>query len=331
MPDCDLISEENLGHKVPALRRAAPRSLVALANLYLRTQVMGQSPHTVDAKRRDLERLLRFYVDLYGHDDPAEWYPSVTRELVSRLQRDRQASTGRPLSPASVARVYATVRHFARWAHRNAFEFPQGSPVEGIRPPEEPEGEFKGLERKDVVRLLAAADSLQHAQSRGTNQGVRNRAILHCLLASALRVSEVIGLELNQYDGRALRDVHQKGGRRRRAVPLNAAAREAMDAYLRERGREAGPLFLTRTGIRLDRRQIYEIVKRMERQANAHLPRMQRLEATPHILRHTRLRRVAEERGVQVAQKLSGHRSGRYIWRYVQPSDRDLEALDTLD
>ena len=49
-------------------------------------------------------------------------------------------------------------------------------------------------------------------------------------------------------------------------------------------------------------------------------------------LRHTFLRKLAEEKGVQYAKEASGHRSDRYIWRYVKPNHDSLaEAIDSLD
>jgi integrase/recombinase XerD len=71
------------------------------------------------------------------------------------------------------------------------------------------------------------------------------------------------------------------------------------------------------------------ILKRIARQANAHLPPDQHLNASPHVLRHTLLRKVANEKGVHYAMELSGHRSDRYIWRYVRPDAQSLaEAID---
>jgi integrase len=53
---------------------------------------------------------------------------------------------------------------------------------------------------------------------------------------------------------------------------------------------------------------------------------------SPHVLRHTFLRKLAEEKGVQYAKEASGHKSDRYIWRYVKPNQESLvEAIDELD
>jgi integrase len=74
------------------------------------------------------------------------------------------------------------------------------------------------------------------------------------------------------------------------------------------------------------------MLTRMARQANAHLPADQHLAVSPYILRHSLLRKVANENGVHYAMELSGHRSNRDIWRYVKPDAQSLaNALDELD
>ena len=73
-------------------------------------------------------------------------------------------------------------------------------------------------------------------------------------------------------------------------------------------------------------------MKRVERQANAHLPAKQQFTVTPHVLRHTFLRKLAETKGVQYAKEASGHKTDRYIWRYVKPDQQTLaEAIDELE
>jgi integrase/recombinase XerD len=67
-------------------------------------------------------------------------------------------------------------------------------------------------------------------------------------------------------------------------------------------------------------------------QASAHHPDGERIEVSPHVLRHTLLRRLAEEKGVHYAKETSGHRSDRYIWRHVEPDKQSLaDAIDGLD
>jgi len=98
-----------------------------------------------------------------------------------------------------------------------------------------------------------------------------------------------------------------------------------------DRDDQPGPLFTTRTGERLDRVQVFKILQRVAAQANTHRPAGERIEVSPHVLRHTFLRKLAEEKGVHYAKEASGHRSDRYIWRYVKPDAQSLaDAVDKL-
>ena len=78
--------------------------------------------------------------------------------------------------------------------------------------------------------------------------------------------------------------------------------------------------------------EMQRILSRVAEQANAHMPEGERIQVSPHILRHTFLRKLAVEKGVQYAKEASGHKSDRYIWRYVRPDQQSLaEAIDGLD
>ena len=135
-----------------------------------------------------------------------------------------------------------------------------------------------------------------------------------------------------QTSGRGFTRVLTKGGHIRDFVPLQAQAREVLEEWFTERGDSPGPLLTTRSGKRPNRRQILLILTRVAAQASAHLPAGEQIYASPHILRHTFLRKLAEEKGVQYAKEASGHKSDRYIGRYVKPDQQSLaEAIDTLD
>jgi integrase/recombinase XerD len=79
-------------------------------------------------------------------------------------------------------------------------------------------------------------------------------------------------------------------------------------------------------------REAANIIQRIAGQANANRPQKEHIQVSPHVLRHTFLRKLAEERGVHYAREASGHQSDRYIWRYVKPDRQTLaEAIDELD
>jgi integrase/recombinase XerD len=110
-------------------------------------------------------------------------------------------------------------------------------------------------------------------------------------------------------------------------------ARQVLEEWLAVRaGAPADPIFPTRTGARLSRMQLFKALQRVADQANTHRKDGERLTVSPHVLRHTFLRKLAEEKGVQYAKEASGHRSDRYIWRYVKPNHDSLaDAIDSLD
>jgi integrase/recombinase XerD len=336
----ELIPAQNPGHNMGArVARGQHTHLTALAERYFLTQAAGQAEGTQDAKRRDLACFLHFYTQLYGHDDAREWYKSVTEAFVKELARGhvpRPSTTGAPqpkrLSPSTIARTYATVRHFARWMHQHVAPFPSGCPTDGVKLPEVEEPTWKGLSRVDQLRLLNAAQTLRLKKGPGTDQGLRNHALVATLLGTGLRVSELLALDRTQMSDRGFVNVLRKGGHIQKFVPVQRQHREVLDAWLNERGETPGPLFPTRTGKALNRKEAFVILQRMARQANAHLPPEEHMHVSPHILRHTLLRKVANEKGVHYAMELSGHRSDRYIWRYVKPDAQRLaDAIDALD
>ena len=165
-PQKGAVLPKNPSHKVVGPLEQAPPSLAALATLYLMTEAAGRSQATLDAKRRDLQRFLSFYQNLYNHDRPDAWFVSVTKAFLKALQREK-------LAQASLVRIYATVRHFARWLHRKfPGLFPLGCPTEGVKPPAEPTADWKGLTRLEELRLLNAVQTLRVRRGTGTVPGV---------------------------------------------------------------------------------------------------------------------------------------------------------------
>ena len=191
---------------------------------------------------------------------------------------------------------------------------------------------WKGLTRLNEIRLMATAQTLRVRPGPGTDQGQRNHVLLAILLCSGLRVSEVLGLDRDQYNGKGFERVQVKGGMVRDFVPVHREARKVFDDWLDAREDEAQPIFITRTGRRLSRRGAAAIIQRMAAQANGRLSEEEKIDVSPHVLRHTFLRKLAETKGVHYAREASGHPSDRYIWRYVKPDQQTLaEAVDALE
>ncbi len=310
---------------VTLLPRQRKNSLVEWFNLYLGIEGRAGSDNTFKAKRRDLESFLAFLLKSAGTDHPDQWTRSVTRDFLKHLERKEDKS------PSTINRVLSTLRHCSTWIASQR-PFLAGPPCDRIDDLELEDPERKGLEDIEITRLKSAAEQLIPMKTRANQHPVRNYALLTVLLHTGLRVSELLSLTLRQYDGKHFKNVKRKGKAVTRKVFIGKDAREALDRYIKEdRGRKAGSLFCSKTGIELQRQSVDEALKAIAAQANASLPKKEHIHISAHTLRHTFLRKAARKYGVEYAKELAGHTSDRYIWRYVQPSDAEKEeAVDNL-
>jgi integrase/recombinase XerD len=302
-----------------ALLGKKAESLAAWFTLYIELEAGANSENTQKAKRADLQAFLTYFGTVAGSDHPDQWTRSVTGGFLRHLEKKEKRR------PTTINRILATLRHAARWIHAKR-PFLAGDPTERIADIAEDEPEWKGLSDLEVTRLKAAAEQLVKLKVRKNQQPLKGSAVFQVLLGTGLRVSELLACDLDQYQGKHLRDVKRKGRKVTRSVFLPKDAREALDCYIaEERGKGEGPLFMTRNGNPLRREDVQDILNGVAAQANSTLPEGQEIQLTPHVLRHTMLRRVAEEHGIQYAMELSGHTSSRYIWRYVKPAREKLE------
>jgi integrase/recombinase XerD len=191
-----------------------------------------------------------------------------------------------------------------------------------------PEPDWHGLSDLEVRRLKAGAEQLIHLQTRSNQRPLRNYAILMVMLDSGLRVEiELAELQLEQFRRRALHSIHRKGDLITGKIPLSSDTCDALRAYI-DRERPAGPgaLFQTKNGNPLVQQDVDYVLDSIAGQANARLAEKDHIELSPHVLRHTALRKWTEKKGVRFAQKIAGHASERYIWRYVTPSEDEVQA-----
>ncbi len=313
---------------LPANRR---NSLVAWFQSYMAVEGGEPGSHTHKAKTADLSRFANYFQEMTGADQVDQWTRSISQRFVKHLLKTRSERTGRKLAPNTINRVLATVRNVARWVHRQR-PFLAGNPMERISDVHTPEPEWRGLSDIAVTRLKAAAEQRLHVSTRADQNALRDRALLLILLDTALRVSELIALDLDQYQGKHFHHVRRKGNKVTARVFIGKVAKEALDHYIDEvRSDQPGPLFQSKHGNQLAPQNIADALGKVVGQANAHLSKKQHLSLTPHVLRHTALRKMAEKKGVRYAQQMAGHVSSKYIWRYVQPSADEMEeAIEDL-
>jgi integrase/recombinase XerD len=294
---------------------------------------VGGSPNTERAKRKDLEKFLAFFVDSLGHEHVDAWTPSVTKGFQRSLQHTVSVGRTKPLAPSSINRILATVRHFAKWLHHQR-PIRVGNPLENVRDIATDSSAWNGLTDKEIMRLKSACDQrLKHCDRKNQNP-LLETAVLYCLLYTGMREFELSSLNVGQYHSGGFHLVKRKGNKVSRKVPLPKEASRWLDAYLEQRGdggsallEDDEPLFVSRYGNRLHPRDIYRIMERICSQASAQLSEGEKMRLTPHMLRHTFLKRVADKKGVHVAQEMSGNVNMREIFRYTKPSQEEMDQI----
>ncbi len=188
--------------------------------VHVRTE-RGYSVHTVAAYRGDLVDLIGF-AEERGAVDPAGVDLALLRDWL-------WVATERGLARASIARRAASARGFTAWlARRGELAVDPGLRLKAPRAQ-------RTLPRVVAVPALDEALAGLHARAAtGDPIAVRDAAIAELLYASALRVSELVGLDLDDLDRRR-RTVRVTGkGSKERVVPYGAPAARALDRYLEE-------------------------------------------------------------------------------------------------
>lgn len=281
---------------------APPTQMGSAVTTYLEHLAIerGLAANSLAAYRRDLERYLAF-LDGVAVTSPDE----VTRQHVSAfLSAVRTGEDGgRPLSASSAARAVVTVRGLHKFLLAEAVT--SQNPAVDVHPPTPPRRLPKAITVSQVERLLAAC------ASPGTPGALRDRALLEVLYGSGARISEAVGLDVDDVDlDERLVRLEGKGSKQR-IVPLGSYASAALQAYLvRARpgfaaaGRGTPALFLNTRGGRLSRQSAWAVLQAAAQRA--------RLGAavSPHTLRHSFATHLLEGGAdVRVVQELLGHAS----------------------
>ena len=275
-----------------------------------------QSPHTVRSYAKDLSDLLAF---LAGDDDPSANVPieTIDPRAIRAWVADMHA---RGLSPATVGRRLSAARALFRWLGREGLVIE--NPAATVKNPKRSERLPERLDVEDVQAVLEAPDP-------ATPAGLRDRALLELTYACGLRVSELVGLDLDDvaFSDRTARVLGK--GRKERIVPFGRKAAAAVKAYLaafaelRERAGEEA-LFLNQRGGRLTDRSVRRIldaaVERAALVRGVH----------PHLLRHSFATHLLESgMDLRAIQELLGHARLSTTQRYTKVSlERIIEVYD---
>lgn len=264
----------------------------------------GLAANTVAAYRRDLLRYCSF-VAARGLSAPER----ISRQDISAYAQAivEGSDGGAALSIRSAARNIVAVRGLHKfWALEG---LTPTDPASDIHPPLPGKRLPKAISVDEVTRILEAA---------GTDSptGLRDRALLEFLYSSGARISEAVGLDVDDVsvaadlDGPAIVRLFGKGSKER-LVPLGSYAVRAIDAYLirgrpalAAKGKGTPGLFLNARGGRISRQSAWSILK-----STAEKAKISR-DVSPHTLRHSFATHLLEGGAdVRVVQELLGHAS----------------------
>jgi integrase/recombinase XerD len=250
--------------------------------------------------RRDLRRYLGVLAE-GGLDDLAAVTEAHVAGFLARLREGDEVHP--PLSAASAGRAVVAVRGLHRFAVREGIT--QSDPAREVKPPVPARRLPKAISVDEVERLLEAAGFDQ------TPLALRDRALLEVLYGTGARISEAVGLAVDDLDrGNGLVRLDGKGGKQR-MVPVGSFAQRAVEAYLvRGRptlaatGRGTPALFLNARGGRLSRQSAWSVLRAAAEKAGLSV------EVSPHTLRHSFATHLLDGGAdVRVVQELLGHAS----------------------
>lgn len=272
----------------------------------------GLSRNTLDSYRRDLEKFSGWLTEKQGRTLLQASHADIQAYLgyLVTQQKAKATSTGRALS--SLKRLY---RYCMRQGKVSA------DPTLQIASPKLPRALPKTLTEQDVESLLDAPDT-------ESPLGLRDRAMFEVLYATGLRVSELVGLTLQQIslDMGVVRVMGK--GSKERLVPLGEEALDWVQRYLQLSravllgGRQSDALFVTQRGEAMTRQMFWYLIKRHAQQGGVHKP------LSPHTLRHAFATHLLNHGAdLRVVQLLLGHSDISTTQIYTHVARERLKAL----
>jgi integrase/recombinase XerD len=268
----------------------------------------GLAAHTIEAYRRDLQR----YAMTLAGAGRAQIGDVTTADVAEYVAQLREGDgQHQPLAASSAGRAVVAVRGL------HAFALAEGlagsNPARAVRPPVPPRRLPRAVSIPDVERLLQIAGD-SPAQRR-------DRALLELLYGTGARISEAVGLDIEDLDlsGQSGPDpatatvrLAGKGGRTR-IVPVGSYARSALDAYLVQArpalaasarsAQRSRAVFLNARGGRLTRQGAWGALRAAASRAGL-------ADISPHMLRHSFATHLLDGGAdVRVVQELLGHAS----------------------
>ncbi|OGX28836.1 MAG: tyrosine recombinase XerC [Omnitrophica WOR_2 bacterium RIFCSPLOWO2_12_FULL_51_24] len=234
--------------------------------------------------------LINYSVDLKSLSEFLKEEPIEKIDYIS-LRRYLAHIKEQNLSKVSIARKIASIRSFFKFLFREGII--KNNPASSLSTPKRDKHLPKFLDEKEIVILLESPDLESEA-------GLRDRAILETLYSTGIRVSELVGLNVEHIDqiGGVIK-VYGKG-KKERIVPIGGRALQAIRDYLKKR--DAKALFFNKNGGRLTDRSIRRIINKYITKASI------QQKISPHTLRHSFATHMLDHGAdLRSVQELLGH------------------------
>lgn len=280
----------------------------------------NDSPHTVKAYGRDLDAMAEFLDGYYGN---AAWKWAGVDRLAIRGFLAKGAKRG--WSKRSTARALSALRSFYRFLNIH-----HGIEVNPARAASTPKAEKRlpgYLDRKAIDRLF---DLAQVRAGEGTLQAKRNRAILEVFYSTGMRLSELVGLDMEDLDV-AGDQIRVRGkGKKERQLPVGRPAVTALrhyfplrDAVLRDvAGADRRAVFVGERGRRLGARAVQLIVRGFLDAVS------EGQDVSTHSLRHSFATHLLDAGAdLRAVQELLGHASLSTTQIYTHTSVERLKKV----
>jgi integrase/recombinase XerC len=293
----------------PPWKKSVSELTSAIERYLTELRVRNASPHTLRNYATDLQRFAEYFSPKEAQPPvPAAFTVLLLREWLSHLYQQG-------LSAVTMRRKLAAVRSLFDFLAREGTVPTNIARL--VRTPKAPQKlpSVPTAEQTNALLDGVAADTLERAFPQ------RDILIFELLYGCGLRISELVGLNLEDFD-RTEQWIRVRGkGRKERQVPYGGKAASALDAYLTKRQAQIGEhgLLVNRFGKRLSDRSAREIVKLYSRvlagDSSLH----------PHSLRHafaTHL--LADGADLRSIQELLGHARLATTQKYTQVSLTDL-------
>ncbi len=277
-------------------------SLVRALRTYLDhlTVERGLAANTLTSYRRDLRR----YLDHLAGAGVTSLDGVTEATVTGFLTGLREGDADHPaLSATSAARTLVAVRGFHKFCLVDGLA--NADPAAGVKPPTPAKRLPKALPLADVEAILEAAGADETVLAK------RDRALLEVLYGTGARISEGVGLDVDDVDLTDRTVLLRGKGSKERLVPFGSYAAQAVDAYLVQARPElvsattpGGALFLNSRGGRLSRQSAWAVLTRAAERAGV------TRDVSPHTLRHSFATHLLDGGAdVRVVQELLGHAS----------------------